>query len=123
MQVKVKKQKVMRKISLVLVAAMLLSTGGIFANDATKGGDEPSKSLSTQIKKLLNYNTFTTNEAGKTAQVLFLLNSEREIVVLNVEADDPTMDTFIKGRLNYQEVELGNYEIGKKYTVSVRVKA
>lgn len=112
----------MRKISVLLVAAMLLSIGNVFANNP-KGGDEPSKSLSAQIGKLLDQNNLTLEEQGNTAQVLFILNSAKEIVVLDVHTEDVTLDKFIKARLNYQEVQLGDYEVGKKYTVSVRIKA
>lgn len=114
----------MRKISFVLVAAMLLSTGSMFATDGKKGNkNDPSKSLSAQIGKLLNYNNFTADEEGKTAQVLFTLNSDKEIVVLSVDTEDATLDAFIKGRLNYHEVDMSTYEEGKKYTVSVRIEA
>ncbi len=106
----------------MLVAAMLLSAGSIFANNP-KGGDEPSKSLSSQIGKLLDQNNLTLEEEGNSAQVLFILNSAKEIVVLNVDTDDTVLDKFIKARLNYQEIQLGSYEVGKRYTVSVRVKA
>ena len=116
----------MRKLSVLVVAAMLLSTGSLLANDGKKGKTKKAsktevKSLSTQIGKLLNYNNFTEDEAGETAQVLFTLNSEKEIVVLSVDTDDATMDAFIKNRLNYQEVDVDAYEDGKKYTVSVRI--
>ncbi len=112
----------MRKISLLLVAAMLLSTGSILANNPTMGKD-PSKSLSEQIKDLLRNNNFSSDEQGKTAQVLFTLNSEREIVVLSVDTDDATLDAFIKASLNYHEVDLSSFEEGKKYTVSVSISA
>ncbi len=112
----------MRKISLLLVAAMLLSAGSVMAKDPNKE-KEPVKSLSQQIKSLLRNNNFTTNEEGKTAQVLFTLNSEREIVVLSVDTDDATLDAFIKASLNYHEVDLSTFEEGKKYTVSVSISA
>ncbi len=114
----------MRKISFVLIATMLLSTGSMFANKEKEGKKgAPSNSLSAQIGKLLNYNNFTAAQDGKTAQVYFTLNGEGEIVVLHVDTEDLTLDAFIKGRLNYQEVNLGTYEEGKKYTVSVRIEA
>lgn len=112
----------MRKISFVLMAAMLLTVGSSFANDNPVKKDKPSKSLTAQIGALLNNNNFTENDEGKQAQVLFTLNDDREIVVLSVEADENTsLEGFIKSKLNYQEVDLANYEEGKKYTVSVRV--
>ncbi len=110
----------MRKISLVLVAAMLLSVGGVFANDSRKGM-EPSKDLSAQIEKLLHNNDFNDTYVGSTAQVLFVLNSDKEIVVLSIDTDQDGLEGFIKNRLNYKQVNFDDYEKGKKYTVSVRI--
>ena len=64
----------MRKFSLVLVAAMLLSAGSIFANDSKKV--EPTKKLSSQIAQLLDDNNFII-EDDLTAHVRFTLNSNQ----------------------------------------------
>ena len=112
----------MRKVSITLIAAMLFATGSIFANDFNKD-KEPTKSLSEQIGLLLEQNSFTLNEDGKTAEVIFILNNEKEIVVLSVNGADDGLDAFIKGRLNYQEVEMDSFEAGKKYAVQVRITA
>jgi len=112
----------MRKVSLMLVAALLLSTGSIFANDSKKD-EKPSKTqnLSEQIGGFLHSNNLTENHLGQEAQVLFMLNSDKEIVVLSVDTEKDDLEGFIKGRLNYQAVEIGTYEEGKKYTISVRI--
>ncbi|MFK7813969.1 MAG: hypothetical protein AB8B59_15845 [Maribacter sp.] len=112
----------MRKVSLMLVAALLLSTGSIFANDSKKVA-EPAKTqnLSEQIGNFLKSNDFDEKYEGHSAQVLFMLNDNKEIVVLSVETDKQNLEGFIKSRLNYKQVDLNNYEEGKKYTVSVRV--
>lgn len=112
----------MRKISFVLVAAMLLSVGNAFATEKPLKKVKPSQTLTAQIQELLNNNDFTESDEGKQAQVLFMLNDAKEIVVLSVDTDaNSTLEGFIKSKLNYQEVDLANYQEGKKYTVSVRV--
>ncbi len=110
----------MRKLSLVVIAAMLLSMGSVFANDSKKD-ESPTKSLTEQIGVLLEQNNFTISEDGKTAEVIFTLNKQKEIVVLSVDAEDNTLDTFIKTRLNYQAVDVATFEEGKKYAVQVRI--
>lgn len=110
----------MRKLSVVLVAAMLLTAGSIFANDS-KEGVKPSKTLSAQISQLLKVNNFGDTYNGSYAQVLFTLNNDKEIVVLSVDTDREALKSFITARLNYKEVVLDNFEAGKNYTVSVRV--
>ncbi|WP_373517077.1 hypothetical protein [Pricia sp.] len=109
----------MRKISVVLVAAMLLSAGNVFANDATTV--DPSKSLSAQISKMLSDNAFTQNEVELTGQVRFTLNNAHQIVVLSVETENPVLEEFVKQKLNYKEVALEAYKEGKIYTIPVRV--
>jgi hypothetical protein len=112
----------MKKVSLMLVAALLLSTGSIFANDSKKDAKaNKTENLSQQITKILNSNSFDEKHNGYEAQVLFMLNSDQEIVVLSVDTDQEDLEGFIKSRLNYQEVDLNNFEEGKKYTVSVRI--
>ncbi len=113
----------MRKLSYVMVAAMLLTAGSVFANNNPKVKSEPTKSLSDQIGAILEDNNFNVNDQGALAQVLFTLNSEKEIVVLNVETNGNTaLEGFIKNRLNYQQVDFDNYVAGKNYIVKVRVE-
>jgi hypothetical protein len=111
----------MRKLSLVFVAAMLLATGNVLANDTE--GVKPTKSLSTQISKMLSDNSFSEKENDLTAQVRFTLNSEGEIVVLSVDTAYTRLEGFVKSRLNYKKVDISTIEEGKLYTIPVRISA
>ena len=108
----------MRKLSLVVVAAMLLVTGNVLANDTD--GVKPTTSISTQISKMLSDNSFSDE---LTAQIRFTLNSEGEIVVLSVDTDSEVLEGFVKSRLNYKKVDVDAIEEGKLYTVPVRITA
>lgn len=109
----------MRKISLILVAIMLLSAGNLFANDPKT--NDPSKSLSTQIGELLDDNPFIVVDADLLANVKFTLNENREIVVLKVQTKDPVLESFMKARLNYQKVDMPGFREGRVYTLPVRI--
>lgn len=109
----------MRKLSYVIVAAMLLSTGSILAN--TTDLLEPNQGISEQIYKMLSDNSFSEGECNSTAQVRFTLNDEGEIVVLSVETDSENLERFVKNRLNYKKIEISNVEEGKLFTVPVRI--
>lgn len=111
----------MRKLSLVVVAAMLLVTGNVLANDTD--GVKPTTSISTQISKMLSDNSFSDESANLTAQVRFTLNSDGEIVVLSVDTDSEQLEGFVKSRLNYKKVDVDAIEEGKLYTVPVRITA
>ena len=109
----------MRKLSLVFVAAMLLATGNILANDSVK--EDPTKTLSTQIGELLDNNSQTFDEVSLTAQVRFTLNGQGEIVVLSVESEDESLAYFVKTRLNYKKVEVAEAEEGKTFTIPIKI--
>lgn len=109
----------MKKMSVVLVAAMLLSAGTVFANEVITV--DPSKSLSAQISQMLSDNTFTQNEVELTAQIRFTLNNAHQIVVLSVATENAVLEEFVKGKLNYKEVDLEAYKEGKIYTIPVRI--
>ncbi len=109
----------MRKFSLVLVAAMLLSAGNLVAKEVKPV--DPDKSLSAQISQRLNDTSFTQNEMKVTAQIRFTLNNKGQIVVLTVDTEDPVVERFVKYRLNYYKVELDVYTEGKIYTIPIRI--
>jgi len=109
----------MKKISLVLVAAMLLSAGSIFAND--KKDKSPEDTISSQITKMLNNNSLSESEIDTSAQVRFTVNKRGEIVVLSVDTANETLEYFVKNRLNYKKLKSENVEEGKLFTVSVRI--
>lgn len=110
----------MRKLPVVLAAVILLSTVNLFANDSKT--NDPKKELAIQISKLLKNNSFAINDHDLTAEVLFTLNDQKEIVVISVQTDDEVLERFVKSRLNYQVVELATAEEGKMFTVPVRIK-
>ena len=111
----------MRKFSLVLVAAMLLFSGNLVANDATKA--DPTGELTSQIGDLLDNNSFVLEDTDLTAKVKFTLNEDGQIVVLHVDTKDSVLEAFVKARLNYQKVNFDGFREGRMYTVPVRITA
>ncbi len=106
----------MKKLSLVVVTAMLLLSGGIFAKEVN-----PTESLSKQIGEKLKKAPFEIVQGELTADVRFTLNADKEIVVLSVSAQDVALVGFVKSRLNYQKVEIADHKEGKLYTVKIRI--
>jgi hypothetical protein len=109
----------MRKLSYVIVAAMLLSSGSILATSTELV--EPTTSISVQIYEMLSDNSFSEGEYNSTAQVRFTLNNEGQIVVLSIDTESEDLERFVKIRLNYKKIEISNVEEGKLYTVPVRI--
>lgn len=111
----------MRKFSLFLVAVCLLVSGSLIANDKTK--KKPQK-VSDQITVLLEDNQFVVAENQDiTAKVKFMINEHGEIVVLSVATDNARLESFVKGRLNYQKIESDDFKVGRLYTLPVRITA
>lgn len=114
----------MKKISLMLIAAMLLSIGNVFANHTSLVSNakvDPEKKLTLLIGELLTDNSFIHDGEDLLSQVRFTLNKESEIVVLSVATEDKLLETFVKSRLNYKKVSMTGYEEGKIFAVQVRV--
>ncbi|CAM4413945.1 hypothetical protein ZORO111903_19740 [Zobellia roscoffensis] len=109
----------MRKISLFLVAAMLLSMGTVSANEGEN--KESVKKLSVQIYEMLSYNSLTSNEVDQTAFVRFTINENREIVILSVDAANEVVEAFIKESLHDKKVSVNEYKEGRSYTLPVRI--
>jgi len=115
----------MKKISLVFAAALLLSAGNVFATEGPAEAENPKAKISTQIESLLEeHNGFNLGEADElSAVVRFMLNDDKEIVVLSVDTQDERLERFVKARLNYEKVADQNLKVGKAYKVPVRVRA
>ncbi|WP_394749859.1 hypothetical protein [Spongiimicrobium salis] len=111
----------MRKINLVLIVVVLLSTLNTFAKVSETKNPVEGKDLTAQIGELLEDNAFTIEEVDLTAKVKFILNDENEIVVLSVATENASFEAFVKSRLNYQKVEGADVEGGKTYTIPVRI--
>ena len=115
----------MKKISLLLIAAMLLSFGNVFANQPSSVSNskvDPEKKMTIQIGEMLSENSFIHQGYDLLAQVRFTLNKEGEIVVLSVATEDERLEAFVKSRLNYQKVSLTGYEEGEIFAMQVRVR-
>lgn len=110
----------MRKISMVLVAAMLLSSGSIFAN--SNDGSDPAQELKKEVKKLLNGFYEMQSDDNFKATVLFTVNKEKEIVVLSVYSEDLQFKDFVKNQLNYHKIKTNEIVEGRRYSIPVEVK-
>lgn len=110
----------MRKVCMAFFAVTLFVFGSLKANPIKDV--KPNENLSAQIHEMLSSNSFNVQN-DLVANVRFTINKEGEIVVLSVDTEDISLEGFVKGRLNYQKVELQNIKEGRLYTVPVRIMA
>ncbi|MDX1463014.1 MAG: hypothetical protein R3359_08155, partial [Marinirhabdus sp.] len=71
-----------------------------------------------EITTLLEDPTFLVLE-NRTVEVEFVLNKNKEVVILSIDCDDANVCTFISERLNHKVLESA-LEQGKVYTLPVK---
>lgn len=113
------KREVMKKLSVLLVAIMLLSALNLGAHDP--GNPESLKNLSLQIKELLKDNPINVDHWDKTARIFFRLNSDNEIVVVNVKSKSSDLVSFINTKLNDQRIEVDFPHKSQIFVLPLRV--
>lgn len=102
------------------MAAMLFSASALATEGKTEKA-EPKSKICAEIKGLLKDNNLVLGEQDEmNAWVRFMVNSEREIVVLTVRADNESLERFVKAKLNYQSVGKTGLLPGETYEVPIR---
>lgn len=74
------------------------------------------KVMSEMIKKNLENFEFE-NEA--LVDVIFTINSDNELVILNVKTNDSEIKEYIKSTLNSLKIEDANLYVGKNYSIKI----
>lgn len=110
----------MKKLSVILVALVLLLGTNVTAADA--GLDKEKKlTISQEIGDLLADNDMEL-DFDVNANVTFMINEEGEIVVLTVDTSNLSIERFIKSRLNYKKLQ-HKLVAGEEYKVPIIMKA
>ncbi len=115
----------MKKIKLLL-AVFALSLVTITAT-ATTNESEPKKSskqLRSKIVKLLGDQVpaYLTNGKDVKAELSLMLNNENQIIIISVDSKSTTVDGYVKGKLNYQTVNVKGLKKGEIYRVPLTIK-
>lgn len=72
-------------------------------------------------KELMEYISITnvTSQIDQPFTVIYLVNSDREIVV--VDTSNEKMAEFIKNALNYKSIKTSNFEVNKIYILTLKI--
>lgn len=112
--------------SFLLVAAIAFSSvlsASTNSDSAEAKAAEKQFAVVTQtVENLLQNPTFLV-EQDMTAKVTVTINKNNEIVVLSVDCEEKSLESYLKSRLNYNELPtaIGN---GKKtFVIPVRIEA
>ena len=85
--------------------------------------DNPTKSISKQIKSMLASNFIEVDAKDLTARVLFKVNESGEIQLLRVASERKDVKQFIDKKLEGEKLEVSTNQLEKVYVLDVRVKA
>ena len=109
----------MKKIINLVLVVLLLTTFNVSANNVNSFEEDLPKAvkvMSEMIKKNLEGFEF---ENDALVDVLFTINSDDEIVILNVKTNDSEIKEYIKSTLNSLKIEEANLFIGKNYLIKI----
>ena len=108
----------MKKLKLFALA-LIIGTSSLFATNATSL-EKPENKIRTQIVELLKSPEFKI-EQEISVTLTFTFSSVGEIVVLNVDSNNPEVLNFIRKNLNYHKIQNPG-ERDKIYTMPLKLK-
>lgn len=103
------------------ILVFMMSTSMVFANVNLPIEDLPK--AMTEISLLLNEGIDLDGiENLNSVKVMFTVNSDSEILVLDVRTNDKGLKQYIKSKLNHKSLNLGDLTPGKQYSFKVILK-
>ena len=110
----------MKNLKLFIAAFAL-----VFAVQVSANNEKPIKAtaqLQSELVELMGTEVPFTLENGElTAEVLFTVNSQGEVVILKIVSDSPEAEKHIKKRINYKKVSHRTSKPGEIYMMPVRI--
>ena len=110
----------MKKIALILLV-LVLGSSSVLANNNSEAN--PEQKLRNEIATLLEKPEFSLEKEALHANIEFTVNSNGEIVVLTVNAEEAIVAEYVKSRLNYQKIDTGvSNKRNKVFKLSLKIK-
>ena len=109
----------MKNLKMYLVAILIAVGTTVSANTITPEKDSKKDvDVTTQIAELLKNPEMDINKEIE-AKVTFMVNDQKELVVIHVDTENETIDAFIKNRLNYKKLSVTT--TGEEWVLPVRI--
>jgi hypothetical protein len=111
----------MKNLIALFVVVLLMNTTFVSANNSYVTEDLPK--AVKKVVKLLEATKFEGElEKEVVAKVVVKINSDNEIVVLQVATDNDSIKKYISGKLNYKKIDAGQLKQGSEYSFYVTFK-
>jgi hypothetical protein len=108
------------KTVIAVVALSLATVLPAAANTNPTTVKEGKTLLRTTIVSLLGKHQYDL-EKTLEARVSVMLNNENELVVVGVSAEDKTIASFVKTKLNYKKVDVKGIKKGTIYRIPLKM--
>ena len=105
------------KIFVLALGLFTLNVAATYANPI-----KPTDELRTQIVELIGDGFWSDMDANEdSAEVLFTVNSKRQIIVLSVDSENEDAEGYLKEKLNYRKVDHKPTKHGEIYLLPVKM--
>ena len=110
----------MKAITKSLLALLFVAAVGLVNLNAKDV--YPSTTISEEITELMQNVVLPDGSDYFHANVTFVVNQDKEIVVVSVDTEDDFIESIIKTRLNYKKVDAEKVAVNKISTVKVTLR-
>jgi hypothetical protein len=105
------------KFILLVSAVFLLNVVTAFANPI-----KPTDQLREEIVDIIGFSFLDDYEESEySAEVLFTVNSEQELIVLSVNSESDEAEDYLRDKLNYKKVDHLPSKYGEIYLLPVKM--
>lgn len=105
------------KITLLACAVFLLNAPNALSNPI-----KPTDELRNEIVDIIGFSYFDNFEESEySAEVLFTVNAEQEVIVLSVNSESEEAEEFLTDKMNYRKVDHTPTKYGEIYLLPVKM--
>ncbi|MEM8506447.1 MAG: hypothetical protein AAF717_01405 [Bacteroidota bacterium] len=109
----------MKKRNMFTVLATLFCVAAVTANVAL--AKHPNLGIQEQLQKILSDNSLSVDKGDATARVLFKVNQQGKIELLEIVSKRKDVRWFIDRKLDGKAIEVDDINLGEVFVVNVRI--
>lgn len=116
----------MKKLKLTITAiALCFATVTASATEkAPSAKKDANKAFRSEIVSLIGSEApeYLTDGQDVKARISLMLNNKNQVIVISVDSKSDNVEEYVKGKLNYQEVDVKGLKKGEIYRVPLTIK-
>lgn len=112
----------MKKLTLIWIATLLLSTGNLLASTPRLDDFKTNKALAVQIYDMLGEDMIPNEIRGSKAEVRVAVDTGNYLRILSIESENEALKEFIRSRIDFKRLTKGTFEQGIVYRIPIEVR-